>query len=90
MIHCQCPGDVYAEMDLERIKQVMVNLVENAIKFSEPFLLPEARRNGKEPVLVWPSAKGLLRLMAAGFGQKAKKGRGVSFSSVFPKSVEKQ
>jgi len=34
-IHCQCHGDVYAEMDLERIEQVMVNLVENAIKFSD-------------------------------------------------------
>jgi len=34
-IHCQCHGDVYAEMDLERIEQVMMNLVENAIKFSD-------------------------------------------------------
>ena len=34
-IDCQCPGDVYAEMDFERIEQVVVNLVENAIKFSD-------------------------------------------------------
>ena len=30
------PGDVLVEMDLERIEQVLVNLIENAIKFSEP------------------------------------------------------
>ena len=30
------PGDILAEMDLERIEQVLVNLIENAIKFSEP------------------------------------------------------
>jgi signal transduction histidine kinase len=28
------PGDILAEMDLERIEQVLVNLIENAIKFS--------------------------------------------------------
>ena len=30
------PGDVMAESDLERIEQVLVNLIENAIKFSGP------------------------------------------------------
>jgi signal transduction histidine kinase len=30
------PGDVLVEMDLERIEQVLVNLIENAIKFSAP------------------------------------------------------
>ncbi len=30
------PGDILVEMDLERIEQVLVNLIENAIKFSEP------------------------------------------------------
>ncbi len=30
------PGDVLVEMDLERIEQVLVNLIENAIKFSTP------------------------------------------------------
>lgn len=30
------PGDVMAEFDLERIEQVLVNLIENAIKFSDP------------------------------------------------------
>ena len=30
------PGDVLVEMDLERIEQVLVNLIENAIKFSDP------------------------------------------------------
>ena len=30
------PGDVLVEMDLERIEQVLVNLIENAIKFSPP------------------------------------------------------
>ncbi len=28
-------GDVYVEMDIERVEQVLVNLIENAIKFSE-------------------------------------------------------
>ncbi len=30
------PGDYLVEMDLERIEQVLVNLIENAIKFSDP------------------------------------------------------
>jgi signal transduction histidine kinase len=30
------PGDILVEMDLERIEQVLVNLIENAIKFSNP------------------------------------------------------
>ena len=30
------PGDILVEMELERIEQVLVNLIENAIKFSEP------------------------------------------------------
>ena len=30
------PGDVLVEIDLERIEQVLVNLIENAIKFSTP------------------------------------------------------
>jgi signal transduction histidine kinase len=29
------PGDIFAEFDLERIEQVLVNLIENAIKFSD-------------------------------------------------------
>jgi signal transduction histidine kinase len=29
------PGDILVEMDLERIEQVLVNLIENAIKFSD-------------------------------------------------------
>lgn len=29
------PGDIYIEMDLERIEQVLVNLLDNAIKFSD-------------------------------------------------------
>jgi signal transduction histidine kinase len=31
------PGDILVEMDLERIEQVLVNLIENAIKFSAPY-----------------------------------------------------
>ncbi len=29
------PGDIYADMDLERIEQVLVNLIENGMKFSD-------------------------------------------------------
>lgn len=29
------PGDIFAKIDLERIQQVLVNLIENAIKFSD-------------------------------------------------------
>ena len=35
-INYEHPGDVLVEMDLERIEQVLVNLIENAIKFSAP------------------------------------------------------
>ncbi len=35
-INYEKPGDVLVEMDLERIEQVLVNLIENAIKFSPP------------------------------------------------------
>jgi signal transduction histidine kinase len=35
-INFQDPGEVFAEIDLERIEQVLVNLIENAIKFSDP------------------------------------------------------
>ncbi len=31
---CKCTKDIYARMDLERIEQVLVNVIENAIKFS--------------------------------------------------------
>jgi signal transduction histidine kinase len=35
-INYKHPGDVLVEIDLERIEQVLVNLVENAVKFSAP------------------------------------------------------
>ncbi len=34
VLHYQYPGDIYTDMDLERIEQVLVNLIENGIKFS--------------------------------------------------------
>jgi len=34
-ISYEYPGDIFAEIDLERIEQVLVNLIENAIKFSD-------------------------------------------------------
>ena len=34
-ISYEYPGDIFVEMDLERIEQVLVNLIENAIKFSD-------------------------------------------------------
>ena len=35
-INYENPGDIIVEFDLERIEQVLVNLIENAIKFSDP------------------------------------------------------
>jgi signal transduction histidine kinase len=34
-INFKYPGDIYADMDLERIEQVLVNLIENGTKFSD-------------------------------------------------------
>ncbi len=36
VINYQNPGDILVELDLERIEQVLVNLIDNAIKFSDP------------------------------------------------------
>jgi signal transduction histidine kinase len=35
-IRYENPGNILAELDMERIEQVLVNLIENAIKFSDP------------------------------------------------------
>jgi len=35
-INYENTGDVLVELDMERIEQVLVNLIENAIKFSDP------------------------------------------------------
>jgi len=35
-INYENPGDIMADFDLERVEQVLVNLIENAIKFSDP------------------------------------------------------
>lgn len=59
-VHCQCPGDVYAEMDLERIEQVMVNLVENTIKFSDEGMEIEVEvQENKDDVLVAVKDQGI-------------------------------
>jgi signal transduction histidine kinase len=39
------PGDIFAEIDIERIVQVLVNLIDNAIKFSPAFTRIEIRIN---------------------------------------------
>lgn len=33
---CDAPGDLFVEIDFERIEQVIVNILENAIKYADP------------------------------------------------------
>jgi len=55
-INYQHPGEVLVEIDLERIEQVLVNLIENAIKFSAPHT--EIQINIEEnPIYVTVSVK---------------------------------
>jgi signal transduction histidine kinase len=49
-------GDVLVELDLERIEQVLVNLIENAIKFSDPATEIQIKIN-EDPVYVTVAVK---------------------------------
>ncbi len=40
---CEHPGDLFADINLERIEQVLVNLMDNAIKFSRPATLIQVK-----------------------------------------------
>jgi signal transduction histidine kinase len=55
-VNYENPGDVLAELDLERIEQVLVNLIENAIKFSDPQTEIEIRIE-EDPTFVTVSVK---------------------------------
>jgi len=47
------PGDIVMEFDLERIEQVLVNLIDNAIKFSDPQTAIDVKiKNDREAVTV--------------------------------------
>ncbi len=50
------PGEVLVEMDLERMEQVMVNLIDNAVKFSGPDTQIQIQVN-KDPEWVTVSVK---------------------------------
>ena len=47
-VQCTCPEGIYAVIDLERMEQVLVNILENAIKFSD--------KDSRIEVAVIPSA----------------------------------
>ena len=55
-IQYENPGDVLVELDLERIEQVLVNLIENAIKFSDPETEIQIRME-EDPAYVTVSVK---------------------------------
>jgi signal transduction histidine kinase len=55
-INFENPGDVLAELDMERIEQVLVNLIENAIKFSDPGTAIQIRVK-EDPAFVTVSVK---------------------------------
>ena len=59
-VTCEGEMDVFAEIDLERIEQVLVNLLENAIKFSdEGGTIQMGVRKEKEQVLVTVTDHGI-------------------------------
>jgi signal transduction histidine kinase len=56
------PGTVFAEIDLERMEQVLVNLVENAVKFSDPgteIKIEVSEENGSVLVAVRDQGSGI-------------------------------
>ena len=52
-INYENPGDIVFEFDLERIEQVLVNLIDNAVKFSDPETEIDIRvKDDQETVIV--------------------------------------
>jgi signal transduction histidine kinase len=60
LVHYENPGNIIVEFDQERIEQVLVNLIENAIKFSDPRAEIRIKvKEGHEYVIVSIKDKGI-------------------------------
>jgi two-component system, OmpR family, sensor histidine kinase ArlS len=62
VLHLECPDDLYAQIDPVRFEQVILNLIDNARKYSEPMtriFMDVALVNGRIHIAVKDEGKGI-------------------------------